>query len=288
MPNATTKLTVAAVQFRSGERLADNLERIAEHLARLGREGVRVAAFPECAATSYDESVIRNTSEDGLRHAEARLAEACKGAGLYAVVGIPYFEHETRHNGALVWDPEGRCIARYAKIQLAGERWCQPGDRFSLFRVDDVLCSVIICHDERYPELVRLPVLAGAQLVFYISCESDITAESKIAPYRAQIQARAMENSVFVVHSNAPMGPVVIEDGKARGTASASNGHSRIIRPDGNLIAEASMFGEEVLVAQLDLSAATRHLAERSIQSPLLRAWWEEGLKLVAGPTEAG
>jgi predicted amidohydrolase len=84
------------------------------------------------------------------------------------------------------------------------------------------------------------------------------------------------------------MGPVVIEDGKARGTRASSNGHSRIIRPDGNLIAEASMFGEDVLAAHLDLSTATRHLAERSIQSPFLSAWWQEGLALVASRPQAG
>jgi hypothetical protein len=37
------------------------------------------------------------------------------------------------------------------------------------------LCGVptatIICHDKRYPELTRLPVLAGARLIFYIACE---------------------------------------------------------------------------------------------------------------------
>lgn len=288
MPNAPLMLKVAAVQFRSSEHLPANVERIGEHLARLAQQGVRIAAFPECATTSYNKSAIRNASEANLREAEEQLASACRAAAIYAVVGMPYFEDGKCYNGALVWDPNGACIARYAKIQLAGERWCQPGNRFVLFRVDAVLCSVIICHDERYPELVRLPVLAGAQVVFYISCESDIIAESKIDPYRAQIQARAMENTVYVVHSNAPMGPVAIEDGKARGTPSASNGHSRIIRPDGNLIAEASMFGEDVLVAELDVAVATRHIAERSRQSPLLRAWWEAGLKLVPPPPGEG
>jgi len=287
MPNATTCLKVAAVQFRSGDCLSGNLERIGEHLARLAHQGVRVAAFPECAATSYDKAVIPTIGEDQLREAEARLATECRRAGIYAVVGIPYFEDGRRYNGALVWNPEGACIARYAKIQLAGEDWCEAGERFALFHIDDVLCSVIICHDERYPELVRLPVLAGAQLVFYISCESDITAESKIDPYRAQIRARAVENTIYVVQSNAPMGPVVVENGKVRGTSAASNGHSRIIRPDGNLIAEASMFGEDVLVAELDMSAATRGLAEQSLQCSLLRTWWEAGLKLVAPPAQA-
>jgi len=285
MSDTPSALKVASVQFRSSSNVADNLARIGEHLRRLAREGVRIAAFPECAATSYDASAIESISHEELQSAEKGLSAACAEAGIYAVVGIPYFEDGARYNGGLAWDPAGACIARYAKIQLAGEKWCQPGRRFVLFEVEGVRCSIIICHDERYPELVRLPVLAGAQVVFYISCESDITAESKIDPYRAQIQARAMENTIYVVHSNAPMGPLTIVNGKPKGTQAASNGHSRIIRPDGNLLAEATMFGEDVLVAELDLSTATRSLALRSRESPLLGAWWEQGLALVPRPS---
>jgi len=281
MSHAPTVLKVAAVQFRSGERIEENLARIREHLARLAGEGVRLAVFPECAATGYDGTVIASTSEEELRQAEATVAAACRESDTHAVVGIPYFEGGKRYNGALAWDPAGRCIARYAKIQLAGEAWCVPGERFALFRVDGVVCSIIVCHDERYPELVRLPVLAGAQVVCYLSCESSLLEESKIGPYRAQIQARAEENSVYIVHSNAPMGTVSLQDGALKAAPGTSHGQSRIIRPDGNLIAEASMFGEDVLVAELDVRAATRHLAERSRQSPLLKAWWEAGLALV-------
>ena len=35
-----------------------------------------------------------------------------------------------------------------------------------------------------FPELVRLPAIKGARLVFYLSCESNITSEKKIEPYR--------------------------------------------------------------------------------------------------------
>ena len=60
-------------------------------------------------------------------------------------------------------------------------------------------------------------------------------------PYRAQVQARAAENRVFVVHANAPANPDL----------SASHGQSRIVDPDGNIIQEASQFDEEVLIADL-------------------------------------
>jgi predicted amidohydrolase len=141
----------------------------------------------------------------------------------------------------------------------------------SVFRVRGVPCSIIICHDERYPELVRLPVLAGAQVVFYISHESGLREEHKVGPYRAQIQARAVENGVYVVQANAP----------ANKDATGSHGHSRIIATDGNILKEASIFREEVLMAKLDLTRATRANARNSLKRGPLREWWESGLKRV-------
>ncbi len=277
---ASIELTVASVQFRSTTSLKDNLARTRTHLKALRAQGVRVAAFPECAATAYSQAAIEALTADELEAAEAELAAMCREVGMYMVMGLPYFENGERYNGALVWDPDGKCIARYAKVQLAGEKWCVPGERLVLFEVDDVVCSVIVCHDERYPELVRLPVMAGAQLVFYISCESDATQESKLDPYRAQIQARAMENSIYIVQSNTPQG--LHDDGMPISRPGYSHGQSRIIQPDGNLICEATIYQEEVLTATLDMNEATRGLAKRSLGCGLLGDWWQSGVKLVS------
>jgi hypothetical protein len=89
----------------------------------------------------------------------AAVADACRQAGVYAIVGSAWREGDKLFDSALVIAPTGKVLERYHKIQLA-ERWPQPGDHLSVFKIDGVPCSVIICHDERYPELVRLPVLA--------------------------------------------------------------------------------------------------------------------------------
>ena len=274
-------LKVATVQFRSSADVVDNLRRIRSQLEPLQAQGVRVAAFPECAATSYSGPAIEACTPQQLLDAEAELSRISGDLGMYIVMGIPYFENDTRLNGALVFNPSGQCIERYAKIQLAGEKWCESGNRLALFRVDDVLCSVMVCHDSRYPEITRLPAIAGAQVMFYISCESGILAESKIGPYRAQVQARAVENSIFVVQSNAPANMATLEGGEEVAAPGGSHGQSRIVAPDGNLIAEAGFFDETSLVATLDLEKATRGLALRSPQSTLFEEWWHSGLELV-------
>ncbi len=269
-PEAATTLRVAAVQFRSSRDRQDNVARIREAIGQAAREGIRVVVFPECALTGYFEDVVRATRAEELAEAERQVADACREAGIYAIVGTPWRVGETLYNSAVVIDPSGRVVERYHKIQLA-EPWPSPGDHLSVFRIDGVWCSIIICHDERYPELVRLPVLAGARVIFYLSHESGIRQEHKIGPYRAQIQARAVENSVYVVQANAP----------ADDDLSGSHGQSRIIAPDGTILEEASMFEEEVVPATLDVRKATAANARRSLDRGPLGDWWKEGLKHV-------
>ena len=263
-------LRVAAVQFRSSRDLDKNVADMSGHIRRLAGQGVRVAVFPECALTGYFEDVVKATTAERLADAEQRIAAACREAGIYAVVGTPHRDGDKLYDSATVFDPSGKIIERYHKVQLA-ESWPTPGDHLSTFRIDGVPCSIIICHDERYPELVRLPVLAGARVVFYVSHESGVRQEAKIGPYRAQIQARAVENTVYIVQANAP----------ANDDLTGSHGQSRIVAPDGNVVREASMFGEDVVMTDLDLGRATAENAKRSLDRGPLSKWWKEGVKQV-------
>jgi predicted amidohydrolase len=263
-------LHVAAVQMRSSVNLADNVAHMKDFIHTCATKGVRIAVFPECALSGYFENVITSLTSEQISIAEKQVAETCRKDGIYAIIGMPWREGKKLYNSAAVISPEGKVIERYHKVQLA-EKWPDPGDHLSVFRIDNVPCSIIICHDERYPELVRLPVLAGAEVIFYISHESDLLKEDKINPYRAQIQARAVENNVYVVHSNAP----------ANQDLTGSHGQSRIIAPDGNIMQEASIFGEEVLNMQLDITKSTRENAKRSLTRGPLQDWWKEGVKQV-------
>lgn len=270
---AAITLRVAAVQMRSSRNLSENTARIRQHLEKCAADGVRIAVFPECALTGYFLDLFPKWTAEELAAAERQVCAACRNCGIYAVVGAPTRQGAQLFNSALVISPKGEIIERYHKVQLA-DSWCAWGDHLSVFHVDGIACSIIICHDERYPELVRLPVLAGAQVVFYVSCESGIRAERKLDPYRAQIQARAMENSVYVVHANTPANDDIRD-------TSGSHGQSRIITPKGRIVQEASMFEEEVLTAALDLSQATRELAQRSVSRGPLGDWWKAGVKQV-------
>ena len=267
-------IKVAAVQLAVSNDLEKNTKRICEHIASLARQGVRVALFPECATTGYFKDEIPKYTQEQLKQAEEKIAHTCAENDMYVIVGSPYFEDDVRYNMALVIDHEGRTIYRQAKIQLVGgdKGWAQPGNKLSTFKIDDITCSIIICHDSRYPELVRLPVLKGSRLVFYLSWESDTKAEHKIEPYRAQVVARAVENGVYVVHANAP---------QAVSPWMGSHGQSRIVSPAGVLLQEAPIFDEAVLIEELDMNQARAGNARNSLRAEFLKDFWQTGMEKI-------
>ena len=76
---------------------------------------------------------------------------------------------------------------------------------------------------------------------------------------------------MYVVQANAP----------ANDDLGGSHGESRVIAPDGNIAQEASKFGEEVVVADLDLGRATAANALKSLERGPLADWWRKGVKRV-------
>jgi len=261
-------LKVAAVQFRSSFDIADNTRRIVAMLEKLAAANVQVAVFPECAVTGYHTGPRIEATAEQLEAAADAIGKACARRRIGAVVGSVFRSGERAYNVALVFNEKGEMVERFGKLQLAGEKWATPGNHMALFELAGVPSTVIICHDERYPEFVRLPAIAGARVVYYISHESGMNQEQKLPGYRAQMMARAVENQVFAVAANAP-GNIADNTG--------SHGQSRIIKEDGNILEEATIYGEDVLISTLQIKPAklTRPL------EGVTGAWWKQGLELL-------
>jgi predicted amidohydrolase len=259
------KLRIAAVQFRSSFDIESNRTRMVEMLARLSADGVNVAVFPECALTGYHKDAVMAAGAEQIAAAEESIRKACAAGKLAAIVGSVYKVNGRTYNTAVVFNSRGELVERYAKIYLAGEKWATSGNHIALFDLEGATSTVMVCHDERYPELARLPALAGARVLYYISHESGMSNERKLVPYRAQMMARAVENHMFTVAANAPAN---LKDN------SGSHGQSRIILDDGNIAKEASFYGEDILVETLSIAPAT---FERPLKE-LLGGWWRQGL----------
>jgi predicted amidohydrolase len=265
-------LKVAAVQLRNNSfDVQHNTKRIIDRLEALAAEGVQVAVFPECAIPGFhNEPVMTQTAEE-IAAAEDRIQYACRRLKIAAVVGSIYKVNDKTFNSAVVFNSSGELIERYGKV-MAGEKWAARGNHIALFELEGVLSTLIICHDERYPELVRLPAMAGARIVYYISAEAGMQKEFKLPGYRAQIVARAVENGIYAVCANPPAN---IEDN------SGSHGQSRIVKHDGNILQEASFYGEEILIETLTFEAEPFSDWPRKPLTEFLGDWWRQGLEIM-------
>lgn len=252
-------LRVAAVQMIFADSIPGNLEKIEHAAIQAAADGADAVLFPECATTGYacDFGALKPAA---LRQALRSVAAVAARLQVNLLVGSPIFAGRRLYNALVVFDRLGRLAHTYAKCQLTDvdRVWFTPGNGLSLFLLDGVLATAMICHERRYPELVRLPVMAGAQIVFHPNAGMDDLAVSRAKRQgRDGIPVRAFENAVYYVFANS-VGP--------QGGGKWSAGDSKVVAPDGSFLRRADNRREQMLVEDLDLSRATRKYALDSLQ----------------------
>jgi len=196
--------------------------------------------------------------------------------GTNVLVGSPVFGRGGLYNGLVVFDRRGRATHCYAKCHLTemDRSHFTPGNAVSLFEIDGIAATSVICHERRYPELVRLAVMAGARILFHPNAGMDPLAVSrKKRCGKDGIVARAFENAIYYVFANS-VGP----QGQGRWSA----GDSKIVGPDEKVLALADNHGEAVIAADLDMSQATGVYARRGMEGPrFLAARWKQMVRAV-------
>lgn len=273
------QIKVAACQLLTSEDVKHSTSKVLEKLEACAEMGVQIAAFPEgclhgyCCRMDYWERI----SPLVFKEAEAEIAAACRHHQIAAIVGSAHDADGNWHNDLAIFDQEGVLKYRYGKTFLAGEKWCVNNrGKLPVVRLAGVDCCFIICHDVRYPELVKLPAAMGAQLCFFCSCESGLLSEYKLSAYRAMPISRATENGIYLVMANTPANP---DNLRAPGS---SHGNSKIVHPDGNVIKEAGFFGDEIVATTIDLSQANGTMAKRTYnEETILRDWFRQGCEFV-------
>ena len=273
------KIKVGACQILTSEDVQASAAKVIEKLKEAAEQGVEILSFPEGALFGYccRADYWENAKLEWFEKAEAEISAVCKENNIATIVGSAHKEDGNWVNSLAIFDRDGTLKSRYGKTFLAGEKWCiNNRGPLPIVNLAGVDCCFIICHDVRYPELVKLPAAMGAQICFFCSCESGLTAEYKLSAYRAMPISRATENGIYLVMANTPADK---EDIKRPGS---SHGNSKIVHPDGNVLVETGFFTEEIVTSELDLSKAGGGTAKRSArEETILRDWFREGMKFV-------
>jgi len=241
---------VAAVQ---PNMIAGEPERNARRALRLVRRAIKRRAelivLPELFITGFDYDCIadypQERTNDCLRElrALARQGGAVIVAGSVTIKKKPSGSPEQIFNTSHIIGPDGRTKAAYRKMHLFPlmdeDAHLSPGNATAIASTPFGKIAPCICFDIRFPELVRRIALAGAQILA-------VPAEfphPRLEHWRTLLRARAIENQFFVVTANRV----------GRDETGHFFGHSMIVNPAGDIVAEAGE-DEAVLFARIDLA----------------------------------
>ncbi len=265
-------LQISCVQLHWAKSLERNLERTLHYIRLAATEGSRVVLFPETNLTGYHFPEVLRQPVDAVQAALERTCHAARECGLWVIAGTLRKTPDRYLNIAHVIAPTGQIVHEYAKVHLAGrdeQLYCRGGNKLSLFEIDGVRCTLVICRDGRHPELYRLPAMAGAQILFHPSCSSD--------EIEAVIWKRTSGRAQQPVGPNSKMFHCVANTvGQSPDGKQTSSGMSFIREPSGMPLAEAGWYQEEMITAVLDLERADRSYTLDSLKNPpFLRPHWE-------------
>lgn len=207
--------------------------------------------LPEMFATGFSMNVP--AIAEGTKSETADfLARTAQEFSIYLLGGIVTAAPDNRgRNQSAIFNPEGREIARYSKMQpfsLGGEaKNYAAGNDVVLFDWEGIKVALFVCYDLRFPEVFRRAVRQGAEM-FAVIANWPVM---RIGHWVTLLQARAIENLAFVAGTNR-----CGTDPKLN-----YNGRSLIVNEHGAILADAGD-GQKVISADVDPKAIRQWRAD--------------------------
>ena len=285
------RITAAAAQLgpiQKSESREVAVDRMVRLLERAHRRGVELVVFPELALTTFfprhyhaDIAETDHWFEASVpSNATAKLFDAARRFGVGFHLGYAELAPEAdadgavrrrRFNTAILVGPEGDILLKYRKVHLPGhaeydpqrklqhleKRYFEVGNlgfpviRAPMGGIDGINLGMMICNDRRWPEAWRVLGLQKVELVMLGYNTPSLNMEGRgfeahhlrVFHSHLSIQAGCYQNACFGIAS-AKAGT---EDG------CELFGHSIIVNPEGEIVAQATSWDDELITADLDL-----------------------------------
>ena len=247
--------TAACVQLQSSTDVTENIATVERMVREAAAAGAGYVQTPEMTnivernRAALAAAILPERTDPAVR----RFAELAAELGIVLHIGsLALLAEDGRiANRALLFGRDGKLIARYDKIHLFdvdlpnGESWRESavyrsGDRAVVADLPWLKLGVSICYDVRFPHLYRAQAHAGAAA---LTAPAAFTRQTGEAHWNVLQRARAIENGAFVI-SAAQAGRHA--DGRE------TFGHSIIVSPWGEVLAEGGGEGPEVILAEID------------------------------------
>ncbi|GAA8189683.1 carbon-nitrogen hydrolase family protein [Helicobacter pylori] len=256
-------LKTAVIQMQSKPyALNENLQ-LALNLAKEAHnKGVNLIILPELFDSGYyvnDKDADFGIDLKAIEHGEETLKNEtlralsgfAKSSDTHIVACSIEKTNKKLYDSAYIIPPKGGIVGKHRKIYLWGDEKSRfkRGKKYEVFTLDfgdfSAKVGLQICYEIGFGVGANLLALQGAEVLIYPS------AFGKARAYNWDLlsKARALENGCFVCACNHSGGET---NAKLKQTLEFA-GDSRIIAPNGKIIAQATKLNE-VIIAEMDLN----------------------------------
>lgn len=249
-----SRFRIALANLRFPASREESVRLAVEAIGDASAERAGIVCFPECFVPGY-RGMGKNVAPPDpvfLEDAWATIAAAAAQGNIAVILGTERLTDHGLLATALVIDQDGSIAGFQDKVQLdpSEESTYSFGTGRRVFQTGCLKFGVVICHEGwRYPETVRWAVRQGAQVVFHPHFHEAVPGGQANSFHEKAIPCRAAENTCYFASVNF--------------ASAGSPTTSAIARPDGTLLCYQPHGKEGLLLADLDLDAATGFLAAR-------------------------
>ena len=255
MLNGVRRLRIALAQINVTVGALDaNVERIIGAAREAHKAGAQIAIFPELAIPGYppEDLLLRpGFVSDNLRALDEVVHASASLKGMTLLVGFADRGADLYNAAAIVRD--GVCVDVYHKHFLPNysvfdeDRYFQPGDRAPCYLMDGVRVGVSICEDIWYPGgPPTVQAYEGAEVLLNLSSSPFFVG--KQAGRERMLATRASDTGSIVAYCNLVGGQDEL----------IFDGSSVVFDGQGELIARAKAFEEDLLLVDLDIEDVFR------------------------------
>ncbi len=242
------RIALAQIDTVVGD-LDGNRKRILTALADARSQKADLVLFPELAVTGYppEDLLLR---PGFLKAAASSLEQIARQVrGCVALIGTPYLDGDLYNACAVCSERELRGFVRKRFLPNYGvfdeERYFAAGRDLLLLELNGVKIGVTICEDMWQPGPPATDLaLAGAELIVNVSASPFHVGRERMR--EEMFRTRARDMVCFVAFCNLVGGQDEL----------VFDGHSVIIDDEGEVVGRAAGFAEELLVVDIDPTAA--------------------------------
>ncbi|MCL6591400.1 MAG: carbon-nitrogen hydrolase family protein [Firmicutes bacterium] len=248
------KIKLGVCQLMVGDDKQRNIAGAASLIGQAVRAGAELVVLPEMFNCPYQLGFFGRFAEAWGEGETLRfLAQAARENHCYLVGGsIPERDGDSLFNTCFVFDRQGELIAKHRKIHLFDvnlpgkitfqeSKILKPGNTITSFSTEFGRIGLGICYDVRFPELYRLLVDEGTELIIIPAAFNLVTGP---AHWDLLFRTRAVDNQVFMAGISPARNP---------GGGYIAYGHSLVVNPWGEIIWQA---GTEETFGVVDIDLA--------------------------------